>query len=290
MVKQQHIKSYPMKKIIILLLLLIAFKAEAQKSVTFKFKYLPDHNYTGGLNMTINGNVTLKGDTQMINRLKAQGISQPMALNVAMKMDGDTKTGSPDANGIFPLVMSYKMDTLNVNVGGKAVPIPSKINSGINIYGRVSADGKLTADSIGGGKMKDTSHQKMSQMMNSFQNMIKFPNRPLSVGYEFTQDIPFFPIADSPGKKAKAKITYKVDAIVGDHAFFSVDEVVSLHVGFKQMILDLEGTGTGAMIYSIKNNLPMSFHYILNLKVGGKSTSLANGSLIMKMNYWYDID
>src|ERR1700709_1870428 len=120
--------SHLMKKLIILLLLLFTFKAEAQKSVTFKFKYLPDHNYEGSMSMAVNCNVTLKGDTQITNKVKAQGISQPVVLNVAVKMDGNIKTGSPDANGIFPLVMTYKMDTLNVNVGGKAIPIPSKIN------------------------------------------------------------------------------------------------------------------------------------------------------------------
>jgi hypothetical protein len=275
-----------MKKIIILLLLLFAFKAEAQKSVTFKFKYLPNHDYGGTLSMGINCSVTLKGDTQITNKLKAQGISQPVILNVTVKMNGNTKTGSPDANGVFPLVMNYKMDTLNVNVGGKAIPIPSKINSGINIYGHVSADGKLNADSIGGSKMKDTSQQRMSQMMNSFQNMIKFPDHPLHIGDTFTQDMPFNISVPGTNMTTNAKVVYKLVSIANGNAYFDATQSMNMTIPIKGESMTLTGAGTGKLVYDIKNSFPVDYKSTINLNFSGKIHTLdINGTAVMDMDY-----
>jgi hypothetical protein len=275
-----------MKKIIILSLLLFAFTAEAQKSVTFKFKYLPNHNYDGTLTIGINCNVTLKGDTQIINKLKAKGVSQPVVLNVAVKLNSNTKTGPPDANGIFPLVMTYKMDTLNVNVGGKAIPIPSKINSGINIYGHAGADGKLKADSIGGGKMKDTSQQKMSQAMNSIQNMIKFPDHPLHIGDTFTQDMPFNIPVPGNNMTTNAKVVYKLVSITNGNAYFDVTQSMNMTIPIKGESVTLTGAGTGKVVYDIKNSFPVDYKSTINLNFSGKIHTLdINGTAVMDMDY-----
>lgn len=84
-----------MKKLIFLFLLLFVFNAEAQQSVIYKMKYLPNRDYDGQVSMNINCNIALAGDTQITNKLKSQGITQPVAFDMNMKMTGDIKTGSP---------------------------------------------------------------------------------------------------------------------------------------------------------------------------------------------------
>ena len=102
-----------MKKIIYLSLFLFVFKAEAQESVTFNMKYLPGHDYNGTVSMDIKCNITLSGDDQIIDKLNAQGMTQPIAFNMGMKMNGDTKTEAHwRQNNIFPLMMNYKIDEL----------------------------------------------------------------------------------------------------------------------------------------------------------------------------------
>ncbi|HWZ15820.1 MAG TPA: hypothetical protein VNW95_11340 [Mucilaginibacter sp.] len=144
-----------MKKFLYLALLFIGFNAEAQKGVVFKMKFLPDHDYNGTVNITINCNVNLSGDNDVLDKIKAQGITIPVVANVAMKVAGDIKTGARGSNN-FPVTMGYKIDQLAVNFNGKDIPVPIPATvSAMNIYGHVGADGKLIADSLGGNKMKE---------------------------------------------------------------------------------------------------------------------------------------
>jgi hypothetical protein len=279
-----------MKKLIYLSILLFAFKAEAQQSITFKLQYLPNHNYNGTVSMDMNCNITLKGDTQTMNKLTAQGIVQPIALNVGMKMIGNIKTGSPDVKSVFPLTMNYKIDTMSLTLSGKTIPIPAKINQDINIYGHVGADGKLKADSVSGNKLKDTSQQKISQMMNAFQNIIKFPDHPLHVGDTFTQDMPFnIPMAGN-NMATNAKVVYKLASITDGNAYFDVTQSMNMTIPIKGKSITLTGSGTGKMIYDLKNSFPTDFKSNISLNFDGQvETMQIDGTASMNMEYKYDI-
>jgi hypothetical protein len=280
-----------MKKIIFLSLLLFVFKAEAQESVTFKMAYAPNHNYNGTVNMDMNCNVTLKGDTQITNKLKAQGMTQPLVLSMGMKMNGNIKTGSPGTDGVFPLVMNYKMGQLNINIGGKAIPMPAQVSSDMNIYGHVGADGKLKADSISGNKMKDTAQKKISQMMNTFQNMVKFPDHPMHIGDTFTQDMPFnIPMAGN-NMATNAKAVYKLVSIADGNAYFDVAQSMNVTVPIKGQSITLTGAGTGKLVYDLKSSFPTDYKSSVNLKFNGQIAALTiDGSAVMNMEYKYVIN
>jgi hypothetical protein len=279
-----------MKKLIYLSFLLFVFKAEAQKSITFKYKYLPNHNYNGTVSMDMNCNVNLKGDTQIVGKLKSQGITQPIALTLGMKMIGGVKTGSPDANNIFPLTMNYKIDQMSINISGKAIPMPTAINSDIKIYGHVGADGKLKADSVNANKLKDTSEKRISQMMNSFQNMIKFPDHPLHIGDTFTQDMPFnIPMAGN-NMTTNTKVVYKLVSIANGNANFDITQSMDMTIPIKDQSINLKGAGTGKLVYDLKNSFPTDFISNVNLEfIGTINTLQINGTALMNMEYKYDI-
>jgi hypothetical protein len=280
-----------MKKFIYISLLLFAFKAEAQQSIIFKVKYLPTHNYKGTVSMDMNCNITLMGDTQLVSKLTAQGITQPIVLKFDMKMDGNIKTGPQGANSVFPLTMNYKIDSLNLDLSGKAIPMPTKINQNINIYGHVGADGKLKADSVSGNKLKDTSQQKISQMINAFQNNIKFPDNPLHIGDTFTQDMPFnVPIAAN-NMATNAKVVYKLVSIADGNAYFDVTQSMDIAIPIKGQSITLTGAGTGKMVYDLKNSFPTGFTSNINLKFNGQVEKLQiNGTALMSMDYKYTIN
>ncbi len=280
-----------MKKIIFLSLLLLAFKAEAQQSITFKMAYGPNHNYVGTVSMDMNCNVNLKGDTQVTNKLKAQGMAQPLVLSMGTKMNGNTKTGSPAADGVFPLVMNYKMGQLSININGKTIPLPTQVNSDINIYGHVGADGKLKSDSVSGNKMKDTAQKKVSQMMNTFQNMVKFPDHPMKIGDTFTQDMPFNLPMSGNNMAINAKAVYKLVSIADGNAYFDVQQSMDMTVPIKGQSVTLTGTGTGKLIYDLKNSFPTDLKSSINLKFNGQIDPLTiDGTAVMNMEYKYVIN
>jgi hypothetical protein len=279
-----------MKKFAFLALasLLIAFSASAQKSITFKYKYLPGRTYSGTMGMTLNCNAVLKGDTQLIEKLKSQGINQPVTLTMAMKMVSDTKTGSADANKVFPFTMSYKMENMSFKVGSNAIPMPANANSGVNIFGHVAVDGKLKADSItsNAGKLKDTSDKTVTKLINSFQNIIKFPEKPMHIGDTFTQDMPLNMPMTGNGMDIKAKSIYKLVSIADGKAYFDITQSMDVTIPVKGQPITLTGTGTGKLIFDLKNSFPTQYVANIDLKFSGKINTLEiNGTATMNMDY-----
>ena len=281
-----------MKKLLYIPILLLTLTVRAQKGIVFKMKYTPNHTYAGGINMDIKAKVDLSGNDTVVSKLKAQGLTLPINIDMVMKMDGNTKTGATGASGAFPIAMIYKMDTLSMGINGNKVPIPSdKLGAGTSIYGHVGADGKLKADSIGGSKMADTSEAHITQMMNTIQKNINFPDHPMKIGDSFTQDMPLnIPIAGN-SVAATAKATYKLLSISGGYANFDVNQSMDMTVTVKGVAVHLTGSGAGKMVYSIKNNFATEYSTLLNMTVTGSIKTLQiNATATMDMEYKYTIN
>jgi len=279
-----------MKKLFIYtLLILTASQLKAQESVTFKMIYLPNHTYNATIDMNVGGKVTISGDEKITEKLTEQGITQPINLNLLLNMKGLTKTGAADASGNFPLTLSFNIGKIDLSVSGKQIPIPPQANVATTIYGHVGKDGKLKADSLKGSKMADTSEQKITQMMNSVQNKIKFPDHPLKVGDTFEQDIPInLPMAQNSQSSTKA--VYKLVSISGGNAYFDITQTAAIQLNIKQVVLNITGSGTGKLVYNLKNSFPTDYNANLTLKLDGKFATVAiNGDLTIAMEYKYDI-
>jgi hypothetical protein len=252
-----------MKKIFLYAILCLSFtQLKAQQGVVFKIKYLPNHNYQMAINVGMKLNATLTGDTSLINKLKAEGITQPVNADLKMAMNGNMKSGSLGADNTFPLNMDFKIADLSVSANGKQAPIPPSITEkDIKVVAHVSQDGKFTIDSAAGKKANDTTQKKMQKMMDIFQKQIQFPDKPLKPGDSFTQSMPMnMPIGSGSNKDVKidATVTYKLTSISDGKAYFDMVPNFSMDLKIKNTAISVTGTGTGKMVYSIKDNYPLS--------------------------------
>jgi hypothetical protein len=258
-----------MKKISFLFLLVTALGANAQDGTVFKMKYLPDHKYGAVLGMTMNLNLSMTGDDNMIAKLKAQGINLPVALNVDLKLNGDVTTGATGANNGFPLTVAYNLQDLNLEIGGNKIdPLKGK-GVAIKIYAHDNADGKITADSTFVNDKRDTSKNSLSGMLNSLQSQIKFPDHPLKVGDTFTQEAPMGAagMMGGAGSKTVVKSTYKLTGITDGKAYFDLVQTMDISVKIKTVNVSLTGTGAGKLVYSIKDNYPLSMDDKMTVKL-----------------------
>jgi len=278
-----------MKKIIAVLLLFIAVKTNAQKAILFKMKYLPQRSYSSAMNIKININADLSGDQQVLDKLKEQGFAVPVVANISSNFAGVTKTGAVSPDNTFPMTMNFKMEQPAINVSGKDIPLPAQLPPA-TIYAHILSDGKIHADSVSGQK-KDTSGKQAMQMINSIQNQIKFPDRPLHVGDSFTQDIPFNMPMNMGNRSISSKAVYTLVKIADGRAFFDVAQSIEINMGTEQNKLSISGTGTGKLIYSIKDNFPINYNTIVNMNINGSIKSLViKGTMLMNMDFKYDIN
>jgi hypothetical protein len=169
--------------------------------------------------------------------------------------------------------------------------MPAKTNANVIVYGHVGADGKLNADSVGGSKLKDTSQKKMEQMINAFQNKIKFPDHPMRIGDTFVQDMPFNLPGAGNGLEANAKATYKLVNITDGKAYFDVEQNMDMSIPIKGESITLTGSGGGKLVYDIKNSFPIDYKTDVILKFEGKIKTLQiNGTASMNIDFRYTIN
>ena len=259
-----------MKKICLLALMCLGFtQLWAQKAVLFKVKYLPDRNYQSNISVEVKVNATVTGDQQILDKLKDQGITQPVNANLSLVLGGLMKTGALAADKSMPVNMDYKINNISVTANGKQVPIPPKATEkDIKLVGHISQDWRITLDSANGKAVADTARQKAQQMMDMLQKQIQFPDKPLKPGDSFTQGGPInIPVKDSSSVKINAGITYKLVRIADGKAYFDLIPNFSLNVQVKNLSVDMSGTGTGTMVYSIKDNFPLSKEGNINMKI-----------------------
>jgi hypothetical protein len=174
------------------------------------------------------------------------------------------------ADKSIPVNMDYKINNIAVTANGKQIPIPPKATEkDIKLVGHISQDWRITLDSANGKAVADTARQKVQQMMNMLQKQIQFPDKPLKPGDSFTQRAPMnIPVGkDSTSAKIDASVTYKLIKIADGKAYFDMIPNFSLNVLAGKASVNMSGTGTGTMVYSIKDDFPLSKEGNINLNI-----------------------
>lgn len=267
-----------MKKAYLLVFMCLSLaQLRAQQGMVFKIKYLPNHNYQSTISADVRFNVSVAGDQQIIDKLKAQGITQPVKADLSLALGGFLKTGAMGSDNSMPVNIDYKVNNISVTANGKQVPIPPKATEkDIKLSGHLAQDWKLKLDSADGKAVADTAGQKMQQMMSMIQKQIQFPDRPLKPGDTFTQGLPMNIPIDKNGNdiKVNAGVTYKLVSISDGKAYFDLIPNFSMNFQLKDITVDMSGTGTGKMVYSIKDSFPLSKQGNLSMKIKVSSAKL----------------
>jgi hypothetical protein len=257
----------------------------AQQGVVFKIKYLPNKNYQSNISVDMKVTATVSGDQEILDKLKEQGITQPVNANVSLALGGLMKTGALGADKTMPMNLDYKINNISVSANGNQVPIPPKATEkDIKAVGHISQDWKIKLDSADGKAVADSAQKKMEQMMNMVQKQIQFPDKPLKPGDTFTQGGPLDLPAGKNGGDVKITFgtTYKLVKIEGDKAYFDLTPTFSMNMQMKNISVDMSGTGTGKMVYSIKDNFPISKegNINMNIKVTSPKVNVAGTALV----------
>jgi len=260
--------------------------ASAQEAIKFRIKYIPNHNYA--TNVVINNDVKLnfKGAQADLDKIKAQGIQNPLVITGATKMTYHAKTGSLNSLGAFPVTISYDSITNKQLFNGKELTLPKSEIENARVFAHSGGDGILNVDSIGGRASNDTLKKEMSGIINMVSRQIKFPENELKVGDSFAQDLPMnIPMMGS-NMSVSVKVIYTLTGLKEDMAYFDISQSATFNVNIQQGSVDMKGNGTGKLIFSVKNSFPVSYISTLTLNYNMNMSSVtADG--IAKINASY---
>ena len=178
------------------------------------------------------------------------------------------KTGSAKPDNFFPIALSYKNIVSTKTLNGNETPDAPNPLLGQTIYGRYSLDGKMQIDSMSGKSMDDQFKNSIKTVIDNLVNQIHFPDKPLSIGETFTQQVPFNLPLGGMNMQFNIQIIYKLISIDKESAYFDIDESLNFDMSTqkdgKTMQGDGTGKGDGKLVYNIANNFPTSMNTNLN--------------------------
>jgi hypothetical protein len=256
-----------MKRIVLLSLFTLVFtQLKAQQTIVFKFKYLPNHNYASNITMHNNIELNFRGTEEELEKLKGEGVHNPMAIVGATSMDYNVKTSSYNKGQIFPVLISYTNVVNKQLMDGKELPLPKNDLIGRNIYGHSDLSGALSVDSVSGkSNNKDSLVNIVATILKTINKQIKFPEKGIKIGELFTQDMPMnLPIMGNSVPVAM-KITYKLTDVKDGIGYFDVGQTTTFSMTTERGPLDIKGKGTGKLQFSIKDSFPV--HYESNTEL-----------------------
>lgn len=253
----------------------------AQESVVFKTKFKPNKKYKTQVKTTSYTEIEFIADQEIMDRLKSQGVELPIITESETNMSTDIITHELDKNGEFTATMEYGKMISNTTINGKTTT-EEKPYSGMKILGKYDVDNKFKVDSIIGEKVSQQMRTVLKTTLESVQQAIKFPEKPMKVGETFTSEIPMtIPMEGMNPISVKIDIEYLLTEIKEGKAFFDIKQTVGLDMSQEQLNIIASGTGAGTAQFDIKENfltkyqseLPMSMTIKINEKMTMKMKS-----------------
>ena len=268
-----------MKKLIYIIFLMFFFKVNAQDSLVFKMKYLPDHKYKSVFEMHNNIALNLKGSKVEIDKLKAEGIQSPMGIVGETSTEYTIETGATTKSGIFPATIIYESIISKQFLNNKELSLPKNSLSGKKIYAHSNGNDMLSIDSISDNKDNDNLLSSVSTMFKRINKKINFPEKKIKIGESFTQEIPMTLPLIGNNATTMVKVIYKLIEIKDEQGVFDIVQSANINMNTQQGDVNITGNGTGKLIFSIKNKFPVQYEtdIILNFTLNLNGTT-ADGS------------
>lgn len=151
--------------------------------VVFKTKFKPNKKYKTQLKTTSRTEIEFIADQEIMDRIKSQGIELPMITESKTNMATNIITQSLDENGEFPATMEYGKMISTTTISGKTTT-EEKPYSGMKILGKYDIENKFKVDTIIGDKVSQQMRTVLKTTLESVQETIKFPKKPMKVGDE----------------------------------------------------------------------------------------------------------
>lgn len=240
------------KNITVLFFILIQscnHRIDLKDGLIFKIQIQPLHTYNQVITSKSHNELKYICSEDILNKLKAKGIANPTISDNDYEMSVVLKSEKVNSSNKFPLIVEFTKYKSNDK------KMSSKIE-GTKGYGFASLDGSMTFDSISSSISSEEFKKSMIATMNNILSALKFPERKMKVGEQFTQETPLKNSMQGLNFDMKIISTYKLNNFTNDFAYFDISSEYIFDTGSTSTMQNFEGIGTekGKLTYDIRNN------------------------------------
>ncbi|HPH45601.1 MAG TPA: hypothetical protein PKU83_01250, partial [Chryseolinea sp.] len=179
-----------MRNLLVLLLLVLTTTAFAQKTIKLKVAYIPNHQYNMESKSITHIIMDAQVDEATKEQLKNQGMELPLKMDMNQDMLTEVKTQQLNSNKEMPLTIEYTKFEMKQTMGDKELPSQGNALKGMKATGVADSNGKIRIENVEGEAVNDAIKKMMISMSDQLGVQIAFPEKPMKVGDEFTQEVP----------------------------------------------------------------------------------------------------
>ncbi|MGZ3754866.1 MAG: hypothetical protein ACXVAY_09975 [Mucilaginibacter sp.] len=253
-----------MRIIFSFLLISILLKANAQENITYKIKYLPEHQYTYEQTSNSVIELELKGDKEATIKLQMSGLGDHVTIEMDHHKSFTINTGVLNKDKKYTFVIKYSDIYDNAIANGEVNKIDNLLANNA-IYAHIKDNGKIALDTLPDGKAYSKRDEAIEAELKELQAQTQLPDENLKIGDTFTTKVPVnISIPGVPQFPIMAKVAYKLVEIKDKHAYFDFTESIVFNYYTAKFDVNITGQGNGKMVYDIENYLVTSENGTLN--------------------------
>jgi hypothetical protein len=247
--------------------LLSLFVSAANAQYRFKTASHPGKTYVANMHTDADMIMDFEADEATLNSIKSSGLELPMKVKSVSDKTVTSVLAKKTINGKLPFVMTFDKSSTVATMSGREMAQADPMN-GLVLYGHLDEQGKYHTDSVANGPGPEFKAM-MDKVIDQFQVQTIFPERPLKIGDEFTDERPMdLPIAGGATMKMVIKSKYKLIKVEGDIATFDLiqDLTLALDMGEKGDA-QLTGSGKGIMKFNMKDQYASNYDTNVDMKM-----------------------
>jgi hypothetical protein len=170
------------------------------------------------------------------------------------------------ASQIFPATIIYSSYITKQFLNSRELTVPQSNLKGTKIFAHCDSNSMLLIDSVRGKTKTDSLFSITSIIVNRIYKQIIFPETNLKIGDSFNQNTPFTLPIPSGNMPVMVNTIYKLISVKDQLGFFDIVQTAKINMKTDQGDVDVIATGTGKMVFSIKNHFPMGYTSDMILK------------------------
>jgi hypothetical protein len=236
--------------IVLLAMAGISVYAQTGKQVKLSHGYKPETTYKQILAQQHSTTIQYKGNEDVLNVLKEQGIQNPTVQNISSGYTTEVKTGKSLDGKAFPLTITFLKVPQGFEKGG--------LTTATKIYGHGEVGAFPKIDSIASPEMSDKLKTTLLATIDGMLSQTKFPEKAFKKGE--TQQVISPVTVPIAGTRIDMDLVtdYTLTEIKNNIAKFNIAITYKTKTADPKYRIKGSGTGKGVMDYDIKKQFPVS--------------------------------
>ncbi|TDW97225.1 hypothetical protein EDB95_5070 [Dinghuibacter silviterrae] len=232
--------------------------ANAQDSVSFTIRFLPQTVYTETINQRYDMHIDFDSSSQEIqDKIKESG-APVSSRQLSSRLGCTITTARPGPTGHIPVVMDITdTDSLTHRL------------LGLKAYGKLIPDGLPQYDSVECPNGDTAMRSSFLKMANTLSTQIPLPNAKLAIGGSYTQVVPIKIPIGPMAAGINEKITYTLKNVTGGIAHFTLTIMLDMNATSDALPFPIQGggDGTGTMEYDTLQNFITNMRMDYDMRV-----------------------